>query len=97
MTAALIIVVLAGVVWLSIRGVRKSSDRQRRVRTEQARANTAYMHQRAEFLATASPVEAQEFLIQEQTHALIEAQRRNTVALGLMVLLAGSQSPVGNR
>jgi len=97
MTAVIVIALVVGVTWLLIWTIRRSYARQRAIQADQASAHAAYMHQRAEFLATAGPIEAQAFLIQEQTQALIEAQRRNAVALGLMVWLNGSQSPFGNR
>ena len=96
MTAAVVITILAGTVWLSIWAVRKSYERQRLRQAEQARAHNAYMQRRSEFLAHASPIEAQAFLIQEQTQALIETQRRNAVALGLMIWLNGPLSPFDN-
>ncbi len=96
MTAALGIAVVAGLVWLSIWAIRASNARQRALQAERARARVAYIRQRAEFLANTDPVEAHAFLIQEQTNALIEAQRRNATALGLMIWLNGSHSPFSN-
>ena len=96
MTEALLVFVVAGLVWLLIWAIRTSRACQREIQAEQARARDAYLRRRAEFLATASLVEAQGFLIQEQTDALIEAQRRNAVELGLMIWLYGSNSPFGN-
>ncbi|MDC3402442.1 hypothetical protein OAX95_00730 [bacterium] len=96
MTAAVVVAVLVGLIWLLVWAMRKSYKHQRAIQAERARAHAAYMRQRAEFLANASPIEAQAFLIQEQTNALIETQRRNAVALGLMIWLNGSLSPFDN-
>jgi hypothetical protein len=91
MTAVIVITFVAGSVLLTVWAVRH----QRAIQAERSRAHVDYLRGRAEFLATASPVEAQAFLIEEQTNALIEAQARNTNVLAMMLWLNGSNSPFG--
>jgi hypothetical protein len=93
MTAVILITItfVAGLVWFMVWAVRRS----RAIQVERSRARIEYLRRRAEFLATASPVEAQAFLIEEQTNALIEAQARNTNVLAMMLWLNGSNSPFG--
>lgn len=97
MTALLVFAaVVAGLIWLSVWAIRTSNARQRVIDAQWAQARAAYLRRRAEFLAGASPIEAQAFLMDEQTNALIEAQRRHAAALGLMIWLNGSNSPLGS-
>ena len=91
MTAALVVTFIAGLVSLTVWAVR----RQRAIQAERSRARIDYLRRRAEFLASASPVEAQAFLIEEQTDALIDAQARNTNVMAMMIWLNGPNSPFG--
>ncbi|CAE7842405.1 unnamed protein product, partial [Symbiodinium sp. KB8] len=93
MTALLVVSVIAGFGWLLVWSIRRSLARAKAVEIERARAHASYLRQRAELLANASPVDAHAFLMAEQTNALIDAQRRNAAALGLMIWLNGSNNP----
>ena len=57
---------------------------------EERRAHADYRRWRFEFLANADPMEAQNFLIEEQTNALIKAQSDNTALLGAPNYLSGT-------
>lgn len=96
MTALVVTAVVVGLVWLLVVAGRKSAARARAAEVERVARQRAYLQRRAEYLAQASPVEVQNFLVREQTEALIEAQRRNAAMLGLMIWANGSHSPFGH-
>lgn len=96
MTGFLILLIFGATVCSLVWALRQAAARRQALEAERARAHAEYVRQRAEFLTTASPMEVQAFLIQEQTNALIEAQRRNARALGLAIWLNGPHIPFGD-
>jgi type II secretory pathway pseudopilin PulG len=95
MVALVVISVLfvAGTFAISFHFERRERERQ----AARAQARARYQRERAEFLANATPAEAHEFLIHEQTEALVAAQQRTANLLFLSGWLNGTNNPFQSR
>lgn len=91
------LLVVAGAIWGVVELSRRTAQAERERLEAQARARAEYRRRRAEFLANASPIEAQAFLIKEQTEAIVAAQRHAASVQALSLWLNGTNNPFPRR